>query len=289
MNEERNDEGFEEIEITEGDQPAASAEESAEDGVGVVEGVEASEAGEKPKRASKVQKRIDDLVHKQREAERQRDEYYKVAQRMMEENNKLRDTAKTVSASNAEEMEGRVNAELEQAKAAYRRAYEEGDADSILEAQDRMMKANAQNVRLEQVKKDADPANFEAQQPVLTPPPDSKAVEWAGKNSWFQQDKVMTNAAYAIHDEIVQRGVTPEHDSYYETIDRRMREEFPHKFRSEDTDSSPSKSVTTVVTPGGNETSRSKKVRLSPSQVAVANRLGVPLEEYAKQFVALDS
>ena len=122
MNEERNDEDFKEIEITEGDQPEASAEESAEDGVGAVEGVEASEAGEKPKRASKVQKRIDDLVHKQREAERQRDEYYKVAQRMMEENNKLRDTAKAVSASNAEEMEGRVNAELEQAKAAYRRA-----------------------------------------------------------------------------------------------------------------------------------------------------------------------
>ena len=83
----------------------------------------------------------------------------------------------------------------------------------------------------------------------------------------------MTNAAYAIHDEIVQRGATPDHDSYYETIDRRMREEFPHKFRSEDTDSSPSKPVTTVVTPGGNETSRSKKVRLSPSQVAVANGL----------------
>ena len=74
MNEERNDEDFKEIEITEGDKPEASAEESADDGVGAVEGVEASETGEKPKRASKVQKRIDDLVHKQREAERQRDE-----------------------------------------------------------------------------------------------------------------------------------------------------------------------------------------------------------------------
>ena len=88
---------------------------------------------------------------------------------MIDENNKLRDTAKQYSASNAEEMEGRVNAELEQAKAAYRKAYEEGDADSILDAQDRMMKANAQTVRLEQVKKEADPSNFEADQPNLAP------------------------------------------------------------------------------------------------------------------------
>lgn len=244
---------------------------------------------EQPKKQSKTQKRIDDLVFKQREAERQRDEYYNVAQKMMEENNRLRETAKEFSASHAEQMEGRVTAELEQAKQAYRKAYEEGDADSILEAQDRMMKANTQTMRLEKAKQDADPANFDAPQQALSPPPDARAVEWANENPWFQKDKVMTNAAYAIHDEIVARGITPEHDSYYETINQRMREEFPHKFRSEDTDSPPTKSVATVVTPGGHEASRSKKVRLSPSQVAVAKRLGVPLEEYAKQFVALES
>lgn len=250
----------------------------------------ADDSSEKPRKQSKTQKRIDDLVFKQREAERQRDEYYKVATRMIEENNSLRNKAKEFSASSAEEMEGRVNAELEQAKAAYRKAYEEGDADNILDAQDRMMKANAQTIRLEDVKKKADPANFEAEQPALTPPPDMRAVEWANNNPWFNSDKVMTNAAYAIHDEIVQRGITPEHENYYETINSRMREEFPHKFKDGASDQSISKSsVTQVVTPGGNELGRSKKVRLSPSQVAVANRLGVPLEEYAKQFVALDS
>lgn len=248
------------------------------------------ESSEQPKKQSKFKKRIDDLVFKQREAERQRDEYFKVAQRVIEENNSLRTKAKQFSASSAEEMEGRVNAELEQAKAAYRKAHEEGDTDSILDAQDRMMKVNAQNMRLEQVKQQADPSNFETNQPVLTPPPDTKAVDWANNNPWFNSDNVMRNAAYAIHDEIVQQGITPEHDSYYDTINRRIREEFPHKFREGQTDASSSKSsVTQVVTPGGNESGRSKKVRLSPSQVAVANRLGVPLEEYARQFVALDS
>lgn len=273
-----------EVEVPEEEAPAPAAE--ADD----VEVEAADESSDQPKKQSKVKKRIDDLVFKQREAERQRDEYYKVAQRMIEENNTLRTKAKEFSASNAEEMEGRVNAELEQAKAAYRKAYEEGDADNILDAQDRMMKANAQNMRLEQVKQQADPSNFEVDQIALTPPPDSKAVEWANDNPWFNTDKVMTNAAYAIHDEIVQRGITPDHDSYYDTINRRIREEFPHKFQEGRSDSSSSKSsVTQVVTPGGNDASRSKKVRLSPSQVAVANRLGVPLEEYAKQFVALDS
>lgn len=273
-----------EVEVPEEEDQTPAAE--ADD----VEVEAADDSSEQPKKQSKYKKRIDDLVFKQREAERQRDEYYKVAQRMIEENNSLRTKAKEFSASSAEEMEGRVNAELEQAKAAYRKAYEEGDADNILDAQDRMMKANAQNVRLEQVKQQADPSNFEADQPVLAPPPDTKAVEWANNNPWFNSDKVMTNAAYAIHDEIVQRGITPDHDNYYDTINRRIREEFPHKFREGQTDASSSKSsVTQVVTPGGNDATRSKKVRLSPSQVAVANRLGVPLEEYAKQFVALDS
>jgi hypothetical protein len=184
-------------------------------------------------------------------------------------------------------MEARIEADIEKAKADYKSAYEDGDADRIIDAQDRMLKASTQTSKLEAMRSRAAPENYEEQAPIA-PPPDSKAVEWASRNNWFNQDKVMTNAAYAIHDEIVQQGITPDHDNYYDTIDRRMREEFPHKFTGENTDNRSSKNVTTVVTPGGNESGRSKKVRLSPSQVAVAKRLGVPLEEYAKQFVALD-
>lgn len=262
---------------------------STGDGVGHSEEATAGTSDEEPdgKKPSKFQRRIDDLVHKQREAERQRDEYYKVAQKVMDENNRLRTEAKDLSSTSVSEMEARIEADIEKAKADYKSAYEDGDADRIIDAQDRMLKASSQTSKLEAMRTRAAPENYEELAPIA-PPPDSKAVEWAGRNSWFNQDKVMTNAAYAIHDEVIQQGITPDHDGYYEAIDRRMREEFPHKFAGGTTDGRSSKNVATVVTPGGNESGRSKKVRLSPSQVAVAKRLGVPLEEYAKQFVALE-
>jgi len=277
-----------EVEVS---QEEAEVKADSDAGVGgsYIEETSSAEAGEESdgKKPSKFQKRIDDLVHKQREAERQRDEYYKVAQKVMDENNRLRTEAQEFSATSVTEMEARIEADIEKAKADYKSAYEDGDADRIIDAQDRMLKASTQTSKLEAMRSRAAPENYEEQAPIA-PPPDSKAVEWASRNNWFNQDKVMTNAAYAIHDEIVQQGITPDHDNYYDTIDRRMREEFPHKFTGGNTDNRSSKNVTTVVTPGGNESGRSKKVRLSPSQVAVAKRLGVPLEEYAKQFVALD-
>lgn len=204
----------------------------------------------------------------------------------MDENNSLRNAAQEFSTTSVTEMEARISADIEKAKTDYRKAYEDGDADKIIEAQERMIKASSQTNRLDQMRQRSAPENYQAPEPI-TPPPDSRAVEWASRNSWFNKDMVMTNAAYAIHDDVVKSGVQPSSDAYYEAIDSRMREEFPHKFKEEVTDS-PSPSRNTVVTPGGNESGRSKKVRLSPSQVAVAKRLGVPLEEYAKQFVALD-
>lgn len=283
MNEEDikdNDELEVEVEETEEETPKAEAQVQEDDSGQEVE------SSEQPKKVSKFQKRIDDLVHKQREAERQRDEYYKVAQRVMDENNSLRNAAQEFSTTSVTEMEARISADIEKAKTDYRKAYEDGDADKIIEAQERMIKASSQTNRLDQMRQRSAPENYQAPEPIA-PPPDSRAVEWASRNSWFNKDMVMTNAAYAIHDDVVKSGVQPSSDAYYEAIDSRMREEFPHKFKEEVTDS-PSPSRNTVVTPGGNESGRSKKVRLSPSQVAVAKRLGVPLEEYAKQFVALD-
>jgi hypothetical protein len=239
------------------------------------------------KKPTKYQKRIDELTHRQREAERQRDEYYSVAKKVMDENNKLRQQSKSFSSISANEMENRINADIENAKTEYKKAYEDGDADKIVEAQEKMVKAASQTSDLNKMKDYANPKNFETQElPVVAPPPDQRAVEWAGNNSWFNQDMVMTNAAYAIHDELVKKGITAESESYYEMIDRRMREEFPNKFGGTSTPKSSDHS--TVVTPGGNQTGKSRKVRLTPSQVAVANRLGVPLQEYAKQFAALE-
>lgn len=278
-----------EVELEEGNSPEAEAG----DGVGASEETETRAAGEEPegsKKPSKFQKRIDDLVHKQREAERQRDEYYKVAQKAMDENNALRKKAQEFSSSSVTEMEARIEADIAQAKADYKKAYEEGNSDELVAAQERMFKATSQTSRLEKMREEASPENYKEQEAVA-PPPDQKAVDWASRNPWFNKDMVMTNAAYAIHDDIVKTGVEVSSDAYYDAIDNRLREEFPHKFQGEaqDTPSQPRRgNATTLVTPGGNETGRSKKVRLSPSQVAVAKRLGVPLEEYAKQFVALD-
>jgi len=281
-----NDELEVELEETEEETPKGEAEVQEDDSG---QDLEASE--DQPKKSSKFQKRIDDLVHKQREAERQRDEYYRVAQKAMDENNALRKAAQEFSNTSVTEMEARINADIEKAKSDYKKAYEDGDADKIIEAQDRMIKAASQNTKLEAMRTKALPENYQQYDPIA-PPPDTKAVEWAGRNPWFNKDMVMTNAAYAIHDDIVRGGVEASSDRYYDMIDQRMREEFPHKFQDEAQDT-PSRTrkgnATSVVTPGGNESGRSKKVRLSPSQVAVAKRLGVPLEEYAKQFVALDN
>ena len=239
------------------------------------------------KKPTKYQKRIDELTHRQREAERQRDEYYSVAQKVMDENNKLRQQSKSFSSISATEMESRINADIANAKTEYKQAYEDGDADKIVEAQEKMVKAASQTSDLNKMKDYANPKNFEQRElPVVAPPPDQRAVEWAQDNTWFNQDMVMTNAAYAIHDELVKKGITAESANYYEMIDRRMKEEFPSKIGGTSTPKSTDHS--TVVTPGGNQTGKSRKVRLTPSQVAVANRLGVPLQEYANQFAALE-
>ena len=254
MNEEDikdNDELEVEVEETEEETPKAEAQVQEDDSGQEVE------SSEQPKKVSKFQKRIDDLVHKQREAERQRDEYYKVAQRVMDENNSLRNAAQEFSTTSVTEMEARISADIEKAKTDYRKAYEDGDADKIIEAQERMIKASSQTNRLDQMRQRSAPENYQAPEPIA-PPPDSRAVEWASRNSWFNKDMVMTNAAYAIHDDVVKSGVQPSSDAYYEAIDSRMREEFPHKFKEEVTDS-PSPSRNTVVTPGGNESGRSKK------------------------------
>ena len=243
---------------------------------------------------TKYQRRIDDLVAKQREAERQRDEYFQVAQKVMDENKSLRQRAGDFGKFGSQEFENRVNAQSEAAKIAYRKAYEEGDADKIIEAQQQMIQAESARNNVSSMKRAAEniaqPTEYN-----LTPPPNNKAMEWANRNSWFNKDMVMTNAAYTIHDELLKSGVQADSDAYYDSLDQRLRTEFPHKFQTQGEETNTPKETTktvakTVVTPAGNNVSqKSRKVRLTPSQVAVANRLGVPLEDYAKEFVSLNN
>ena len=224
-----NDELEVEVEESEEETPKAEAQVQGDDSGQELENSDQS------KRPSKFQKRIDDLVHKQREAERQRDEYYKVAQKVMDENNSLRKKAQEFSSSSVSEMEARIEADIQKAKADYKKAYEEGNSEELVEAQERMFKATSQTSRLEAMKQEASPDNYKEMEPIA-PPPDQRAVEWASRNTWFNNDSVMTNAAYAIHDEVVKGGIEISSDAYYEAIDKRMREEFPHKFKDDPQD-----------------------------------------------------
>ena len=249
------------------------------------------EKQEKPK-TTKFQKRIDDLTFERREAERQRDEYYRVAQQAVEENKTLREQAKNFSEIGTKEMEGHINSEIEASKEAYRRAYEEGDADKIIAAQQKMIDASTRRTDLNQLKQYSDQSKVQNDySQSLAPPPNTKAVSWAGRNPWFNKDMIMTNAAYTIHDELIKSGIQGDTDEYYEKLDSRIQQEFPHKFASEEmTEQKPTTVTKPLVTPAGNQSpKKSRKVKLTPSQVAVAKRLGVPLEEYAKQFVALNN
>ena len=272
--------------------PNLFKEEEKEDKVEVAEETQEETEAAPPKKG-KFQKRIDDLTKRQREAERQRDEYYKVANQILEENKKLREQAQSFTKFGATEMESRIESDIKNAETAYKSAYEEGDAEKIVEAQRKMIDAATQRGKLDQVKQASDPSHYESKVPDLVPPPNSRAVEWAGRNPWFNNDMVMTNAAYTIHDELMKTGVTADSEDYYAQLDLRLAKEFPHKLSSEQTTQQKDSNATntqTVVTPAGNQSPhRSRKVRLTPSQVAVANRLGVPLEEYAKQFVALNN
>ena len=171
------------------------------------------------------------------------------------------------------------------AEAQYKRAYEDNDSEALVMAQRELYRVQTeadqlknyrpaqQNLHSPQV-----PAYTEYQQPVEKPR-DEKAETWAAKNSWFGQDREMTNLAYAVHENLVGQGVDPTSDTYYGQIDKRMREVFPDRFKGATRNG-------TVVAPASRSTP-SKKVTLSSTQVAIAKRLGVSLQDYARQVAKL--
>ena len=179
----------------------------------------AEEEQEKPK-STKFQKRINDLTFERREAERQRDEYYKVAQQAVEENKNLREQAKNFSEIGTKEMEGHIKSQIESSQEAYKRAYEEGDADKIIAAQQKMIDASTRRTDLNQLKQYSDQSKVQSDfAQSVPPPPNTKAVAWAGRNTWFNKDMVMTNAAYTVHDEIIKSGIQGDTDEYYQQLD----------------------------------------------------------------------
>ena len=234
-----------------------------------------------------VKKRIDKLTYRMREAERQREEAVKLAKQMAEQNAALQTKLKSSDSTLVNEYNTRVTSQKEQARKALKEAQELGDAEAIALATEAVAKTSLeeQNVqRLMSRQKQEAESQPQVENPVeqqLQPAPiDTRTEEWAEKNSWFGQDDGMTYAAMGIHQKLLKEGVAPSTKHYFERVDAEMRELFPTRFADE------TKNVQSSVAGTSRGAAPAKKgtrsVKLTPSQMAIAKRIGVPYEEYAK-------
>ena len=244
-----------------------------------------------------VQKRIAKLTKKWREAERQKDEALVYARSVLTEKDKAEQKLSKIEPNLLKTTEDSIKSGLESAKAKLTAAREAGDINAEVEAQSLISEYAYKQVRFVEAKAEQELYNQKKQTEVQQPQvnlqqrqqaaqgtPDPKAESWATKNSWFGQDSAMTYTAFDLHKKLTeQEGFDPQSDEYYSEIDRRIRLEFPQKFvTTEPTETA--KPVQTVASAKRSTKTGRKTVRLTPSQVAIAKKLGVPLEEYAKQL-----
>ena len=249
---------------------------------------------EKPKSDSK--KRIDRLTKLRREAERREQDALRYAEGAKKELEEMRARMQSLDQGYVQEFSGRVDAELGQVKKELQQAMSIGDSEAAVEAQEKLAKLSlaaqqARQAQIQQERRQQQPAEQSEQQvapqPQAAPAADPKAEKWAERNEWFGSDNTMTYAAFGIHKELVENeGFDPSSDEYYNELDKRIAEEFPHKLGKNSTQSN--RPVQTVAS--ASRTAKSSgptKVKLTPSQVAIAKKLGVPLEDYAKQVAML--
>ena len=252
----------------------------------------AAEDDQFEKAESNTQKRIDRLTKKMREAERREEEALRYAQNVKTEAEHLKTRMNTLDTNYVNEYSSRVESEMGTAEQALARAIEIGDTNGVVEAQRSITKLAIENDRANQAKmqqqRHAQQEQAQRQQQVQQPMPqqqprrpDPKAEDWAARNEWFGSDEAMTYAAFGVHKKLVENeGFDPQSNEYYSELDKRMKEEFPHKLKTGES-RRPAQTVASVSRSSSGRSS-GKKVRLTPSQVAIAKKLGVPLEEYAK-------
>ena len=246
------------------------------------------ETGDLDSYSKGVKKRINNLVGRMREMER----LYEATQK---ENDDLKKKYSSVGRGYVSEFEGRVTSSVEAAKSKLKKAIEDNDTEGQVAAQEQLAQAKADAVRLGNLKanqkKDEEAQKAFQQQQAQMPqqaqpyqPVDYKAEDWAAKNTWFGSDKAMTATAMSYHDELLQEGFDPTSDEYYNEINSYIRSEFPHKFKQaqEEKKTETKQPVQTVASAVRKTKSGRRVVKLTPSQVAIAKRLNVPLEEYAK-------
>ena len=249
-----------------------------------------TDKGEHDQYSEKVKKRISTLVGKLRESERREDAAVKYAAGLKDKQSDLETQLQSLNQNYASTMETASTSQVEEAKLRLKKAIEEGDVNAQADAQSILARASLDaeraKIQKEQLEMQAQkfqqpPEPVPPTTPQAPPPPDPKETAWAEKNDWFGKDEAMTYTAFAVHRKLVeQEGYDPRSDEYYEEIDRQVREQFPNNFEVEKS----KKVVDQTVAPAVKSTSSKGKrtVRLTPSKVAIAKKLGVPLEEYAK-------
>ena len=281
--------------------------ENTETEVEVVDDTPAQDRGRKPmdeppkefaedeltKYDESVQRRIKHFTkgyHEERRAkelaEREREEALRIAQTVVEENKKLKGSLNNNQQALLEQAKKVVGNEVEKAKARYKEAYESGDSDAIVEAQEELITAKSRMERVNNFK----PAPLQEektevqipQQVTKQPPVDQKALAWQSENKWFGSDDEMTSFALGLHTKLVKSGVDPQSNEYYEKLNSRVRQVFPEQFESEKPVDAPPPPKKSNVAPATRSTAP-KKIVLTQTQVNIAKRLGVPLDLYARK------
>lgn len=246
--------------------------------------------------SAKVRKRIDKLKYQQHEerrqreaAERMREEAVRFAQELNQKNQRYEQVIQRGETALVQQIKARASIALEQAKSAYKDAYERGDTEKIIEAQEKLLNAQGEIKEAERYERNLKarpekPAETTTNQPQR-PQPSPKAVEWVKRNPWFgpQGNREMTALAYGVHESLVRdHGVQPDTDEYYQKIDEAMRARFPEHFERDNAQRAPAP----VVAPSTrNNGAKPRRIQLTATQVSLAKRLGLTPEQYAKQLI----
>tara|TARA_Y100000361_G_C11152820_1_gene342219 strand:- start:561 stop:1505 length:945 start_codon:yes stop_codon:yes gene_type:complete len=248
-----------------------------------------------------VKKRINQLTAKRKQALEEAQAAYQYAEQQKNENEQLKSRLQQLDQGYVTEYENRVKSQTAQAKKILEEANEaqdharQAEAQSILSklaVEEERIRVQKQRMEQENQARSAQPAQQTQQQPVQqqpksNPADDIKLQSWLSKNEWFNADRVMTRGAQAIHEQLVlEEGFNPSTDEYYSEIDKRMRENFPHKFQEK-------RANVQAVTPASNgrtvKSGRKKQVQLTPGQVAFANKMRIPLEKYAQEVLKIEN
>ena len=290
-------------------------------------GQDDTELSEVEQEAKKAQNRVNQAIKQAKDYQRRELQALQYAKQLQEENKQLSSQIQLESQQTAQnnlelsknysnEFEGRVDAQVDSAKVALKTAYDSGDQNLMVDAQQQLARAEAERNQLSQyqrelAKYEQDLEQWQAtqaktqqefpEQNYQTQPqpqpqysqPSNKATSWAEKNEWFGVDRIMTNTAMAIHQELAETGIDLESNEYYSNLDSRLREELPNRFKAESNVGNNGKPVQTVVsgtrTTGTGRSQNDRRVELTPSEQALAKKLGVPFKEYAKQKMRLQA